>query len=507
MKRSRTRTTRWSFFFQYSTIVFNIIIGIFLVPLYLKYIPAENYGAWLATGNILFWLGVLDPGFSQVIIQRISLYYGSNNLPKVGSYVYWGIIIGLVISIIVGFLGIYFYFNFPDWLKINKLQGLVDLKFAFLLSLIGTCLLMFSYSIASINQGLQSSLGVGSIYFIANIGSIVLTIYLLKNNIGIATLGWVILFRGFVYLFSNFAYLYYRVINEKINIIYSRDTLNDFASLISFNFLGKVGATISSQVNSFFVVRMLGSSPVTILKFSQSAPELSKLFLVRPALAIMPSLVHLIGEGNATKASFVLKRLLFFTTWGLGFSLTGFVVLNKSFVTLWVGENLFGGTFLNFLICIWLSITIITEVLSFLVYSLGDIKKSNIVSFAQSIFFVIILAPCIKYFKIEGVIIASIISNFCFSLWYFPYSFIKLSKINNSELLKILWELIKVIFISTIIIFLFKNINISNWVNFFIQVLEVTVLYFLVLFLFSKNFKSELSIFYRKILNKRKSIS
>ena len=54
-----------------------------MVPLYLKYISAETYGVWLATGNVLFWLGVLDPGFSQVIVQRISLYYGADNLSKV----------------------------------------------------------------------------------------------------------------------------------------------------------------------------------------------------------------------------------------------------------------------------------------------------------------------------------------------------------------------------------------------------------------------------------------
>jgi O-antigen/teichoic acid export membrane protein len=491
LKRSRTRTTRWSFFFQYSTIVFNIIIGIFLVPLYLKYIPAENYGAWLATGNILFWLGVLDPGFSQVIIQRISLFYGSNNLVKVGNYIYWGLIIGIIISIFVGLLGLYFYFNFSEWLKITELKGLNDLKYAFKVSLIGTCFLMFSYSIASINQGLQSSLGIGIIYFIANIGSILLTLYLFHIGFGLVTLGWVILFRGIVYTVGNILYMYYRITKEKIAILYSSEIIKDFASLLSFNFLGKIGTTLSTQINSFFVVRILGAQFVTILKFTQSAPELSKLFLVRPALAIMPSLVHLIGEGESQKSKVVLQRLLYFTIWGLGYSLTGFLLLNKYFVNLWVGEKLYGGENLNILICIWLSLTIITEVLSFLVYSLGDIKNSNIISFCQAIFFIIIIVPSIKMFGINGVVIASIISNLLFCAWYLPYSFYKLSKIDIVQIKKIIFELLKVLFISLVLIFLFRNISIGNWIAFIKYLFIITGFYFFLLAISSKNMRAE----------------
>ena len=468
-----------------------------MVPLYLKYISAETYGVWLATGNVLFWLGVLDPGFSQVIVQRISLYYGADNLSKVGQYIYWGIIIGLLISLVVALLGIFFYINFADWLKVNDLEDLSELRNAFLLSLIGTCLLMFSYSIASINQGLQSSLGIGIVFFIANIGSIILTIYFLINGLGIVTLGLAILFRGIIYLLGNFCYLFYRLFDEKIKIFYSRETLKDFASLISFNFLGKIGATISTQVNSFFIIRMLGAQQVVNLKFTQSAPELSKLFLVRPALAIMPSLVHLIGEGDTIKANIILKRLLFFTVWGLGLALTGFVIFNQTFVTLWVGENFYGGRTLNILICIWITITIITEVLNFIVYSLGDIKKSNLIIFSQSVLFIILIVPFIKNYGLSGVIVASIISNICFSVWYFPFSFLKLTKFSILEINPIIIEILKILFISISMIYLFENMTITNWLIFSKEVLLVSFLYFLCLIFCSNNFKKEFFLFFK----------
>jgi O-antigen/teichoic acid export membrane protein len=285
--------------------------------------------------------------------------------------------------------------------------------------------------------------------------------------------------------------MYYRLSKEKITILYSNEIIKDFASLLSFNFLGKIGTTISTQINSFFVVRILGSQFVTILKFTQSAPELSKLFLVRPALAIMPSLVHLIGEGNLEKSKVVLQRLLYFTIWGLGFSLTGFLLLNKYFVNLWVGQKLYGGENLNILICTWLSLTIITEVLSFLVYSLGDIKNNNIISFCQAVFFVIIIIPSIKMFGVSGVVIASIISNLFFSAWYLPYSFYKLSKIEVAQIKKLTFELLKVLIISSVVIFSFRNISIGNWMTFIKYIFIITGFYFILLTISSKNMRAE----------------
>jgi O-antigen/teichoic acid export membrane protein len=467
--------------------------------LYLKFIPSEVYGAWLATGNVLFWLGVLDPGFSQVILQRVSLFYGASELDKVGQYAFFGIVIGIIVSVLIGILGLFFYYNFSDWLNLENLKGLSELKYAFVLSLFGTCLMMFSYSITSINQGLQSSLGIGMVYFIANIASILFTIILLYRGYGIITLGFVASLRGVIYLAGNAIYLIYRLYNEDIKIRYSKSSIGDFSSLISYNFLGKIGNTITSQVNSFFIARMLGTNSVTILKFSQSAPEISKLFLVRPALAIMPALTHLIGEGDLEKARQVLLRLIYFTIWGLGISLCGFIVFNESFIRLWVGEEFYGGHTLNILICILMALTIVTEAQSSLVFSLGDIKKSNLIIFVQAIFFIIILVPFIRMFKVNGVIMASILSNLLFSFWYYPYSFYKRSGISFNKIRPLIFEIIKVLIVTVCIILFFKRSQITNWMNFVIQISYLIVAYFGFFILISKSFRNELIILRHKI--------
>ena len=50
-----------------------IVNGIVMVPIYFKYMSISTYGAWLATGNVIAMLGILESGFSFVITQKMSV--------------------------------------------------------------------------------------------------------------------------------------------------------------------------------------------------------------------------------------------------------------------------------------------------------------------------------------------------------------------------------------------------------------------------------------------------
>lgn len=50
-----------------------MMVGIILVPIYLVYIPKDLYGYWLATGNILTIISLLDPGIGGVVTQKFHI--------------------------------------------------------------------------------------------------------------------------------------------------------------------------------------------------------------------------------------------------------------------------------------------------------------------------------------------------------------------------------------------------------------------------------------------------
>ncbi len=76
---SRIRTTKWNLFFFYLRTFVGLANGILIVPLYLKYIDNSLFGIWLASGNILTWITIIDPGVGDVLIQKISYAYGKKN--------------------------------------------------------------------------------------------------------------------------------------------------------------------------------------------------------------------------------------------------------------------------------------------------------------------------------------------------------------------------------------------------------------------------------------------
>jgi len=53
----------------------NIITGIFMVPLYLKFIDLNIYGYWIAISGIISFLSLVDPGIGTVVQQKISEAY------------------------------------------------------------------------------------------------------------------------------------------------------------------------------------------------------------------------------------------------------------------------------------------------------------------------------------------------------------------------------------------------------------------------------------------------
>jgi len=104
--RTPRRTTKWNLFFHYVSIALALVSGVVLVPLYLRFIPLYLYGAWLATGNILAWLTVIDPGLSTVLQQRAGMAYGRRDVAELGSLLTGGVLLSGAIALLVLIAGL-----------------------------------------------------------------------------------------------------------------------------------------------------------------------------------------------------------------------------------------------------------------------------------------------------------------------------------------------------------------------------------------------------------------
>jgi len=195
-----------------------IVWGIIMVPLYLRFIPIDVYGAWLASGNILAWLSTMDPGLTSVLQQRIAVAYGKHDLQDVRAVLGGGLLIGAVVLLLAIIFGLACAHYLPSWINLSPSVDKLMIVNAFSLAVIGTSLMIFSFAITSINQGLQGSLGSGLISIGINAISLPVTVVLLYNNFGLFALAYNLIFAGVCSVVFQSVYLMWRVGSEKIGI-------------------------------------------------------------------------------------------------------------------------------------------------------------------------------------------------------------------------------------------------------------------------------------------------
>jgi O-antigen/teichoic acid export membrane protein len=470
-----------------------MITGIFLVPLYLKYISVETYGAWLATGNILLWITIIDPGISLVLQQKISYSYGKNDIETIVDIIASGLFITFFITIIIFILGYVLSFYIVDLLNNHSKIDFTQLRSAFLLALVGSCLMIFSYSITSINQGLQSSIGIGLVYAITNIFSILISALMLKRNYGVISLAILPFINGIGLTIGNIFYLLWRLKIEKIKVNFVMSKIFILINLISFSFIGKVGSVISNNLDLFLVSQQLGPQSAAVLNLSRKGPEMSRTFIERPIIAFIPAISNMRSSTEIVKQKNIIIRLLKIILIIFGLIAVEFINFNDNFVNLWVGNNFFAGNLISFFICLNIILLSFSSNISNLCFALGEIRNTNLISFIQSIISLILLYVFINYFGLLGAVIAPIIGNLMLPIWYFPKLLIKQLSINHNELKKIILLIIKLFFLVLLLSILFFNIQTNNWFDFLLISITLAVIYTAITYVIFKDFRTEIN--------------
>lgn len=498
-ERNNRTVVKWNFIFYMITFVYSILIGVVLVPLYLKYIPRDVYGYWLATGNILNLITLIDPGFSGVVQQKISLSYGKRDLKMLGEYTSIGVISGLLFSVLIAIAGIYMYNYLPSLFpKLIETSYISDIKTAFFYSLVGSILMLIYFIFGAIDYGMLSSKGIGFINVTGNFGSMICIIILLKNGYGVIALGLAGLFRGVVYLALSLVYTLFRFYSEKITLSWNTSLLKEFISLMSFNFLGKIGMSATTQANSYISAVMLNPTATTVLKFTQTVPDFSKLFVTRLANSTAPIVPNLVGKGDHLGLRSVLSRLFYSVAFIIGLVFVGFFILNHSFIKLWVGDSFYGGDLMNGLVLTLLLFSIFSEVTSQIVFSLGNIKKNSLLFFIQGIIYIPLVIYLAKHYNLNGILIAGILSHLLTTAWYLPFSLFKIMHINKSQFYSFINETLKIILIdlSTILILKYLiHFDADNWFYFGLKAFAIVTIYISILLLISKRFRVLISGF------------
>ena len=479
-----------------------IVWGIIMVPLYLRFIPIDVYGAWLASGNILAWLSTMDPGLTSVLQQRIAVAYGKHDLQDVRAVLGGGLLIGAVVLLLAIIFGLACAHYLPSWINLSPSVDKLMIVNAFSLAVIGTSLMIFSFAITSINQGLQGSLGSGLISIGINAISLPVTVVLLYNNFGLFALAYNLIFAGVCSVVFQSVYLMWRVGSEKIGISFTLGSVFALAKLLSFTLLARVSGIISNNVDLIVVSRFIGPEAITVLALTRKSADFSKELVNQPTSAFLPAVSHLSGAGETDKAREVLMRLVRILLWLLGMIVGGLIAFNDDFVKLWVGPQFFAGNTINLIICGTILFTLASSCLANLCYALGNIKGSSLAGAVQSLLFIPLVIYGTKYFGLIGTVIAPLIAVFAVSAWYFPRSFSSLLKLSQRDIKGIISEVFRTVVVMVLLMLLFSWLYPKNWLQFFSFAASYCFLYAGFMHFVSGSFRDEIKGAFTGLLNK-----
>lgn len=176
------KVIRWNFVFQYGYVITNIVNSFILLPLYLKHISPNVLGLWLASGGILAWMTLTDPGVGDVLQQKIAELRGKGLISEVGETIGSGFMASILlffVSVLAGFI----FYGLLEYLIDNDISKYPDLQLAMIISIIATALSLFSFSMSGINQGLHNSAHVA-------ISSLMANVLFLISNLVFLLIGW-----------------------------------------------------------------------------------------------------------------------------------------------------------------------------------------------------------------------------------------------------------------------------------------------------------------------------
>jgi O-antigen/teichoic acid export membrane protein len=498
--RTRRRTTKWNLFFHYVSIGLAMFSGVALVPLYLHFIPFALYGAWLATGNVLAWLTVIDPGLSTVLQQRAGAAYGKGDAAELSALLTGGVLLSGAVSLMVLVAGLASSRFLVGWLNLSTTPDIRVVVQAFTVAAVGSALMIFSYGLAAFNQGLQSSVGVGLVSVASMIAGLSVTVVLLYQGAGLLALPIGLVVIGIGLTVGNAGYMVWRYKREKMNYHFSIQGVGTLAKLSAYTFWGRAAAVVTANMDAFVLARYVGAEMVPVFVLTRKAPEMSRMFIERPAVAFMPAISHLVGAGEIGRARAVLLRLLRMVLWLIGLIAGGFFIFNSDFITLWVGPRLFAGGVINIFIVLNLVVSVVTNALSNLCFSLGNIRGNSMASVAQGLLAVPLMILGAHYWGMLGVAVVPFFTVLAVSAWYYPYAFSRLLKLERADRLAMVREA-AIVMVATILamgaVFWF---TVTSWSTFVFSVAAFGAVYLAVLVSLSLHFRVEVIGMLKKIL-------
>jgi O-antigen/teichoic acid export membrane protein len=433
---SRTRKAGILAIFGYAQFALGFVSGIVLIPLILKKVGAQNYGLWLACGDLLAYSAMIDIGVLNILPWIIAERDGRKDRDAIKKLIGNG----LAVATIIG--AVYFSIAIALWNFAASLANLDQSQRAMmsgpiLFLIIGTAISFPMRTFYSALMGLQDVLFSGIVSVAQWTLNICMVLFMLIKGYGLYALAASAIVPTLAASIACLIRL--GAIAPDLLRGWGRPSFSSVSYLTKEGvgaWLGSFGWRMVSASNSIIIVS-IGSAELAVIYActAKLGEVLMQMAWMLPDSGLL-GLAQLAGEGRPERVSEVvlsMLRMLLITAGGVACVILFF---NPNFVSLWVGPEKFGGFALNAFLAANVIGLSLTHGLIVPAAVLGSRLQAGVLTLAQGGAYLMIAVPLGHFFGLPGVAAANVIISFALAIPVGIRILYKRAQLSSSDLWK-----------------------------------------------------------------------
>ena len=487
---SRFKASIYNYISNSINAIVMLINGIVLVPLYFQYMSLSTYGAWLATGNVVAMLGMLESGLSIVITQKLAVALKSDDSKLFSLLSGANILSAIIITSVLFLIGLVLSIFVADLINVSG-DIRQEITIAFIIALAGTGLSVLVSLFGAFPQVWQETKTVGLIGVIVNIVGILSTIIYLLAGFGVIALALAYFTRSFLNLIGQGVWILLKWKKcQYPKPQYDLNVVNDLLKDCFYPFLSKISSVITNNSQSFIIAVFINPGMAAIYDITQKVTIILSNFVNMTNVSFFALYSLTFASKNKTEINSLIKNVLNLFAFLLFTALLYATVFTRTFVHFWVGLDKYGGDILLVIIVCAVLISQIKQYTNILLQTGGMIAKSSKIDILSMFIYLLILMSIIKHAQIYAIPIATFVSGVFFIGWY-----LRLLKTNLLiDVRLILKTILKFLLVTTpfAILHFVLNVDLLNIKTLLIYGFSFSILYLIVLLYTNKAFVTQL---------------
>lgn len=415
---STYKASIFNYLFNSVNAVIMIVNGIIMVPIYFHYMSVSTYGAWLATGNVVAMLGLIESGFSSVITQKMSVSIINNEDKRFRKLAGANIVTAIFFVSIILVSGIIISPFVADWVNVDA-SDKNDISIAYIIALVSSCISLMVSLFGAFPQVWQDTKKIGIITTINNIIAIASLVVLLLLGCGVVSIAISYLVRAVLNLIFQGSWIIRNWhIRSLDRPLLDFPTIKDLFKACIYPFLSRLSGVFMGNSQSFIIAHFMNPVLAAVYDITTKVCGVACTFVSQTNGSFFALFSLTMATKDRDRINDVLKKtstFFFVSLFTVGlFSMC----FSEPVVRYWVGLDKFGGTMLLAVAIIAKLISQTRTYINNIIYTGGLINKSSILDILCTALYLLILFIIIKDSQVFAIPIATALSCLVFLVFY-----------------------------------------------------------------------------------------